>query len=202
MKPDVDGAMRYAVRRLQDSMPAGLYYHDVRHTRDVVVPATAEIALAEGVSDEDLLLLLTAAWFHDLGYMEARAGHEAVSARLSAEVLPGFGYSPAQVSRVGALILATEITRPPQDLLGMILADADLDSLGRPDFPDWSDRLRREMAANGQIFTDREWALRQGDFLARHQYHTPSARARRAAGVARNLQDLTDRLNGPVGLRG
>ena len=196
MNADLDGAMRYALDRLQNAMPAGLIYHDVRHTRDVVVPATAEIARAEGVTGEDLLLLLTAAWFHDLGYAETRAGHEAVSARLAAEVLPGFGYSPAQVSRVLALILSTEIARSPQDLLGMILVDADLDGLGSADFPDWSDRLRHEMAAYGQIFTDRQWVVRQCDFLARHLYFTPSARARRAAGIAKNLQGLTDWLNG------
>ena len=43
-------------------------YHSVAHTKDVVKAAT-RIAKAEGVEGDELTLLLTAAWFHDSGYI-------------------------------------------------------------------------------------------------------------------------------------
>lgn len=196
MDADFRGASLFALRRLQDGLPPGLHYHDVRHTRDVVVPAAAALSRREGLSAEDSMLVLTAAWFHDLGFAETRLGHEAVGARLASEVLPGLGYRPGQVARVCATILATAMPQAPQDRLGMVLADADLDTLGSPDFPVWSGRLRRELAATGEVHSDAGWWQAQRDVLLRHAYFTPAARARRDGGKRRNLDRLARRLAG------
>lgn len=193
MAADFDRAKHFALDWLQ-RLPPSLYYHDVRHTRDVVVPTTAELAKTEGVKGEDLLLLLTAAWYHDLGYAETRAGHELAGARLAGEVLPDFGYAPMQLTQIQALILSSEPSHPPKDHLGRILVDADLDTLGRPDFPDWSNRLYRELIAHGDALSALEWTRRQRDFLARHSYFTSAAKARRSAGLAKNLKYLQDML--------
>ena len=39
-------------------------------------------------------------------------------------------YGPAEVSRIQEIIMATEVPQKPADMLGEILADADLDVLG------------------------------------------------------------------------
>jgi uncharacterized protein len=197
MDADLDKARDFAADLLLRGMPAGLHYHDIRHTRDVV-QASAELAQSEGVSDGEYRVLLTAGWFHDLGYSETRDGHEAVSARLAGEVLPGFGYGPRDVARICTLILATRMPHAPRDLGSMILVDADLDTLGRSDFPEWSDRLRRELAAQGQHYSLRDWHLRQHEFLSRHRYFTAAQRTRRNKGLAQNRQDLAGLLSGPV----
>ena len=190
MAADIGRTEAYATDLLLHAMPAGLAYHDIGHTRDVVVAASAELARIEGVSGPDLLELLTAAWFHDLGYVETRDGHEAVSARLAGDVLPGFGYAPDAVARIQRLILATRMPHAPADLGAMILVDADLDTLGRADYPEWRDRLRAELAAFGQEYAPRDWYRRQHDFLSAHRYFTAAQRARRAQGLARNRRAL------------
>ena len=53
--------------KLEKELPQNLYYHNVKHTVDVVTQVEL-IGLGEGVADEELLLLKTAALFHDTGH--------------------------------------------------------------------------------------------------------------------------------------
>jgi uncharacterized protein len=107
--PDFERARQYALERLERELAASLTYHSLAHTRDEVVPATERLAAMEGVTGEPLLLLRTAAYFHDLGFVERRSGHEVASAQIAEQVLPGFGYSLAQIQAIRGMILATEI---------------------------------------------------------------------------------------------
>lgn len=194
-KFDFDKAKQYALRRLGNELSPGLYYHGLFHTRNNIIPAIQFLAAGEGVQGEDLDLLLTAAWFHDIGFVETRAGHEAAGARIVAEVLPGFGYTPHQIQAIQAIIMATVLPQSPATLLEQIMADADLDVLGRADFMEWNNNLRRELAYFGQDFTDEQWLTSQLKFLDSHTYFTGAARARREAGQAKNALDLRKRID-------
>jgi uncharacterized protein len=177
--PDVARACAYALSRLERELPPALCYHSVAHTRDDVAIAVERLAAAEGVVGEALLLLRTAAHFHDLGFVEAREQHEARGARIAAAALPGFGYQPEQVALVEGMIMATRLPQMPRTLLERILADADLDVFGRDDFLAVNACLRKELAIAGSTVSDREWYSGQINFLRAHQYWTAGARALR-----------------------
>ncbi len=183
-------AKRYALDRLEQELPSYLFYHGISHTREDVVPAVENLAALEGIHGTSLSLLLTAAWFHDLGYVEQARHHELISARIAVQVLPGFGYTAKQVETVRWAILATALPQSPQNLLEEILTDADLDVLGRDDFMRSNDNLRRELAFFGQEFSDLEWYTRQLKFLEDHAYFTASAKSLRDAGQWNNIQVL------------
>jgi uncharacterized protein len=87
-------------------------------------------------------LLMTAAWFHDLGFSEKYTQNEVIGTRIAAEVLPEFGYNSDHIKQVRKIIMATKMPQQPQSLAGAILADADLDMLGRADFMTSADQLR------------------------------------------------------------
>ena len=187
-------AKQYALQRLKTELLPGLYYHSLKHTTNDVVPATEKLAEDEGINGESLDLLLTAAWFHDLGFIEARDGHEAIGARIASEVLPGLGFRNEQIQTVRNIIMATVLPQSPQTILDRIMADADLDVLGRDDFMLHNGNLRRELAAFGQEFSDLQWFSDQLRFLETHAYFTVSARALRDAGQARNVTELKKTL--------
>ena len=190
-------ARLYALKRLERELSPGLLYHGLAHSRDDVVPAAERLADGEGIRGEALYLLLTAAWFHDLGFIEQRADHEMASARLAAEILPSLGYGAAQIQTIQGIVLATVVPQAPATILENIMADADLDVLGREDFMRRNDHLRRELAFFGQEFTDAEWWAGQLQFVLSHTYFTASACALRDAGKLRNiaaLQQLLTRL--------
>lgn len=183
-------AKQYAENRLLRELSPKLVYHSIAHTRDEVVPAAEILAEREGVRGKSLLLLRTAAWFHDLGYTESAVHHELIGARMATEVLPSFGYSSDDVEVVKWAILATALPQAPNNLLEQILTDADLDVLGRDDFMKRSDDLRRELTSLGKGFTDEEWFSGQVKFVENHTYFTSSARALRDIQQQKNIDEL------------
>ena len=180
--PDFLQARWYAVQRLEQELPAVLTYHCLAHTLQGVVPAVERLATLEGVNGQNLLFLRTAAYYHDLGFVERSDGHEAISARLASEVLPRFGYNPAQIEFIRGMILATRYPFEPHTHLESIMVDADLDVLGRDDFWTRNHALRIEREALvGQRSTDEEWYSGQLAFLRAHRYLTASAQSLRVA---------------------
>ena len=194
-RQNFEQAKQYALQRLEKELSPGLYYHGLRHTTEDVVPATEKFAEGEGIKGESLDLLLTATWFHDLGFIEVRTGHEVIGARIASEILPGFGFTEEQVQIVKGIIMATVVPQSPLTILEQIMADADLDVLGRDDFMLRNDNLRRELAFFGQEFTDTQWFSGQLKFVEIHTYFTASARTLRDAGQAKNVVIMKQKLD-------
>jgi hypothetical protein len=71
--------------------------------------------------------------------------HEAISCQIAEEILVQFDYSPEQIQKIKGMIMATRIPQTPTNHLEEILADADLDYLGRDDFEEISERLFKEL---------------------------------------------------------
>jgi uncharacterized protein len=188
--PDFERARQYALERLERGLPASLTYHCLAHTQDDVVPAVERLAALEGVDGEDLLLLRTAAYYHDLGFVEQPAGHEATSVRIAAEVLPRFGYSPAQIEVIGGIILATRIPHKPHTHLEEIMADADVDLFGRDDFWLLNRALRAELETLGWPMMDEAWYDSQLALLQAHRYFTAGARTLRQELKQRHIEEL------------
>ena len=183
-QPDFERAKEYALKRLEKELPPDLLYHNLEHTRDIVVPAVERLAAMEGIEGEALLLLRTAAYYHDLGFVEHREQHEETSVRIASKVLPQWGYSPDQLDVIERIILATRVPQRPNSLLERVMADADLDVLGGEKFWEINRALRAELAAFGETMTDEQWYQIQLDFMRQHQYFTEAARKSR--GVKKN----------------
>ena len=167
-QPDFEAARQYALNRLQRELSPLVTYHSLAHTRDEVAPAADQFAALEGVIGEDLLLLRTAACYHDIGYVEQHHDHEEGSAHIGAKVLPGFGYSPAQIEVIAGIIRATRLPQEPHTLLEQIMADADLNVLGQADYVPCNAALREELAAFGFAITDAQWYGSQLQFIRDH----------------------------------
>lgn len=187
---DFERAIQYAIQRLERELSPQLRYHGVDHTRSDVVQAAGLLAEMEGVDAEARRLVLTAAWFHDIGFIYQVANHEAVSAEVAEKVLPECGYSAAEVDTVRRAILITKIPQSPTTLLEKIVADADLNVLGREDFMHRNGHLREELAFLGNHYTDLEWYTAQLAFVEQHRFFTPSAVLRWNFGKMQNILQL------------
>jgi len=187
-------AKAYALQRLERELPAALTYHSLAHTRDDVAPATLWLAAIAGVSGEQRMLLHTAAYYHDIGFVLQRADHEMIGARIAAETLPSFGYSPAQIEIIHGMIMATRLPQSPRNLLEQLLADADLDALGRTDFITRNQALRDELAAYGAHWDDLGWCREQLYFLEAHHYWTDAAQQVRGEQKRRNVELILEMI--------
>ena len=81
-----------------------------------------------------------------------------------------------------------------RDKLEQIICDADLDYLGRDDFHEIADRLRRELKEHGKINSDRQWDEMQVAFLNMHKYFTETSINTRQAKKMQNLEEVKAKL--------
>lgn len=160
--------------KLDKELPEQLTYHNAEHTRDVI-KAASWLAGSEGVSEADKELLLTAALFHDSGYLENRREHEATSCRIAKEYLPAYRFSAEETEKICGMIMATRLPQSPRNMLEQILCDADLDYLGRDDFFVLSLNLFCELQTAGLVKNELEWDRQQVGFMSEHRYFSPSA---------------------------
>ncbi len=164
--------------KLEKELPDYLFYHNVKHTVDVVTEVEL-IGWGEGCSDEEILLLKTAGLFHDAGHTIAYDNHEFHSTVLAREFLPKFSYTKEHVDRICEIIMATKLPPKPTNLLEEIICDSDLDYLGRSDFIPVSNTLYEELKAQNKIGTLNDWNKIQVKFISGHQYFTNTARSLR-----------------------
>ena len=184
---DVERAKEYVVRYLSVGLNTAFHYHDLSHTLDVF-ESSARIGKLEKIHSEDLILLETAALFHDIGMTKQYDDHETASEGIARSVLPGFGYNPEAIEKICKLIMATKMPVSPFSLPEQILCDADLDYLGRNDFFMRSFQLQMEWQHFGVLCTDTVgWLRYEADFLSRHEFNTKSAHATRDTGKQKNL---------------
>ena len=159
---------------LETKLPSNLFYHNVKHTIDVVTEVEL-IGWAEGVSEEEILLLKLAALFHDAGHTISYQDHEYHSTVMAREKLASYDFTPEQIEIVCRLIMATKMPPDPKDILEAIMCDSDLDYLGRVDFIPVSNTLYKELKEYQMVGTWREWNKLQLKFISNHQYFTKTA---------------------------
>ncbi len=186
-------AERHIMKVLEEQLSPKLHYHSIKHTKDVV-KSIERLALLEGVTDEGLFLLKSAATYHDAGFIESYDNNEPIGARLAEEILPNYGYSKEHIDIIKQLIYVTAIPHKPNNHLEEIICDADLDYLGREDFHEIADKLRVELREYGKITSDRKWDEIQVAFLTNHKYFTETAIKTRNIRKAKHLEEIKERL--------
>ncbi len=184
----------FMIDKLRTALPSYLIYHDVQHTKNVIA-AAEKIAAVERVDGEELVLLKTAALFHDAGFLRHHDEHEKISCDVARKYLPDFDYSEQQIDRICLTIMATRLPQKPHDKMGEILCDADLFYLGGNEYEPYAEKLFLELKKTGATTTEPEWLLKQAEFLSTHRYFTKSVREERDANKQKNLKGIQDRLH-------
>ncbi len=159
---------------LEHNLPKNLYYHNVKHTIDVITEVEL-IGWAEGISEEELLVLKIAALFHDAGHIINYENHEYHSAVMAREKMASYDFPEEYIDQVCKLIMATKLPPRPNNILEQIMCDSDLDYLGRTDFLPISNNLYEELKERNLIDSFNDWNKRQLDFIKNHQYFTKTA---------------------------
>lgn len=180
---------QYILQKLKKDLPPHIHYHTIDHTLDVYDRANY-IASRERIYGLDLKLLLIAALYHDAGYLKQSEDHEQISCQMVRTDLPIFNYSIDEIEKICTLIMATKIPQNPKSHLEEIMADADLDYLGRDDFFTIGDKLYLEFLELGKITTREQWNIIQINFLQQHHFFTTTTIKLRQTTKEKNLKIL------------
>jgi uncharacterized protein len=189
---------QYITELFRDELPDGIKYHNADHTLHPtkgVVAVANNIAISENISEHDRELLITAAYFHDTGYIRKYDKNEPIAARMAGRILKLIGYKPKEIEKIQKMILSTDLEREPKTHVEKILCDADLDSLGREDFFKLDGKLREGRRARGiDVSNDAKWYRSTLEMIKKHRYYTESQKKLREKGKQKNIKMLVDKL--------
>ena len=179
------------LKDLTEKLPGHLTYHCLEHTIDVANVCNQYIDYYM-IAERPARLIRIAAVAHDYGYIFGPKEHEE---RSIVEIRPMLGeYSDSEIEVIEGLIRATKVPQKPRNLYEEILADADLDYLGRDDYDQLSEGLRKEFLHFGVIQNEQDWLEIQIKFLENHKFHTSWAKMHRSDAKQRVIQKLRDAL--------
>jgi len=173
---------------MRDKLPDYLTYHSIDHIIDVANVCNEYIKYYE-ISDADAKLIRIAAISHDLGFVASPKEHEE---RIILQIRPLLIdiLDDSEIEIINGMIRATKVPQQPKTFFEEILADADLDYLGRDDYDVLSHGLYKEMIHYDMIKTDMELLNIQINFLENHRYHTSFAKEHRMAKKVKKLKAL------------
>jgi predicted metal-dependent HD superfamily phosphohydrolase len=169
-----------------------LFYHNFFHTLDVVkaVEIIGEMAVRNNkISPEQKPLIKIAAAWHDAEQSLGRNKSEDESAKMVKRAMETEGvFTPEEIEETVRLVLATRIyfdekgimkQRTTEDYATLIIADADLSSLGMKTCAYWEraiNLLRETKTSRKLTFEEiKKFASRQVDFISNHLFLTPEA---------------------------
>jgi adenylate cyclase len=179
---------------LEKNLPPNLYYHNVKHTVDVVTEVEL-IGWAERLNEEEILQLKIAALFHDAGHIVDYKHHEHHGTLLAKQILPRYNISTPKIDTICRLIMATQLPPNPKDKMEEVICDSDLDYLGRTDFIPVSNTLFSELKDRQMVGSWQDWNEMQLGFIKKHQYFTKTARNLREVNKQQQIERLKQILS-------
>ena len=170
-----------------------LLYHNFEHTRKVADHAK-EIALFYKLRDEQLFIVVSSAWFHDIGYIfSGPQEHEQEGVRLMKDFLTDIISVPTLIEEIEQCIMATKRVADPVSMAEKIICDADTYHFGTTEFKQTDPLIKKEIELQtGSVQT--AWISDAIKMLRNHQFYTSYCKEQLDAGKERNIAWLQSML--------
>lgn len=179
------------MEKLKKELPVNLYFHNAARVREIYNLVDL-FGRAEELTDEENLIVRTAALLHDIGYIGSYDSHEENSIKFARELLVQFKYSQDQIDKVVELIEATMRLRKPKNKMEEILIDADMNYLSRADFVSLNDLYFMELLERGKVESKEIWNKEQIVLLSNHKYYTKVANVLRDVSPELQIENLIE----------
>ena len=187
-------ASAFVYELLRERLPETVLFHNYRYTVDVA-NSVRQIGQKAGLEDDELQLVILAAWFHNTGFTEGTEGHVDASVRIAAGFLEAHEVGDEDIATVASLIRVAHSEDEPETEAERVMQDAARAYLGRKKFFLYSDRLREEKRLLGEAdYDDREWAEQQLKELTGVPFRTKYAKKKYGERRRQNLKQVQRRL--------
>ncbi|QGY44043.1 HD domain-containing protein [Maribellus comscasis] len=186
----VNEAGTFIKQFLEENLPEKFTFHNLEHTKYVVEKAEY-IGKNVGLSEEEILLVKIAAWFHDIGYAIDIKNHERVGAEKAEDFLRSKGVGQTRIEMVKNCILSTQIEAQPETLMEKVICDADLSHLTEEDYFDRIEKMRQEWKNHSyKKVSKRKFYEKSAEFFQKYSYHTDFAKKELAPKKQKNLERI------------
>ncbi|KGE15947.1 HD domain-containing protein [Sphingobacterium deserti] len=170
-------------------------FHNISHIYDVV-KAADEIADFYKLAKEYRFILKSAAFFHDVGYIQdGPKDHEVKSAMIANRFFEPFSLPAHTLNSIENCIMATRNKQHPTTFLEAIMCDADLLHFGKEKFEELNLNMYAEITKLRKFKLDEGvWAAISLNFLEQHRFHTDYVRSTYDFGKQKNIKALKNKL--------
>ena len=190
----LNDAAVFVANLLQKETPEKYFYHTLEHTKNVVENAVL-IGTGERLSEEEMVVLRIAAWFHDTGYVKTYHGHEAESAKIADNFLTQQNVDSEFRTKVSTCILATTYPQNAGCLTEEVLCDADLLHLGQENYFELAAKLFQEQKNAGiRKMSKAEFQKNSVQFFEEHSFYTGYCKNTLNETKAKNLEQLKEKI--------
>ena len=154
------------------------------------------IGSSENLNEDEMNILLTSAWFHDLGYINKYQGHEEESIAIATNFLKLKKVDKDIIDLVSECILATTLPQKPTNKIAEALCDADMMHLGMENYFELAEKLRQELK-NSDIrkLKKLEFEKESAIVFKRHSFFTNYCRGEITKIKEENFELLMDSIN-------
>jgi len=168
------------LQMFETDQASGLSFNNANMVKSIC-SQTDLLSRAEKIEDEDFVTLKLAAILLLTGYIFDYHNPSAESIKTAEDLLPKHGFEKSKVEIVKNLI-SNSFSNRIDSVQDRILHDARYDYLGRVDYPDLTEKLRKEISEKGRNYSDKEWTELQTSLLKEHSFLTKTAK------MLRNIQ--------------
>ena len=184
---------QYVTALFDDNKDPSLIFHNLDHTKSVV-ERTKEIAGHYYLSENDMLAVFVAAWFHDTGYLFTQPEqHEEKSVELMKEFMTPYTNDEKLLEMIADCIMATKSPRRHDTLLKQIICDADTYHLGTKEFNSTNKNVWEEYNTKGTVLSEKEWAVKTITLLKEHEFYTKYCKDLLQKGKQKNMKKLKNK---------
>ncbi len=168
-----------------------LKYHDIIHT-EYVAGMADRIGKNSGLNQEELQIVIVAAWFHDSGFVSRSDGHEEESQNIARKFLSSKEMPEEFIDKVLICIEATKMPQNPGDnLLAQVVCDADMAYLSEDFYMGRTALLRKEWNHESETkISKKSYYQETVDLFKNHKYHTDYGGKELSSGKAKNFKLL------------
>jgi predicted metal-dependent HD superfamily phosphohydrolase len=180
------------IRELYEKeMPESLKYHDIEHT-EYVANQAERVGKRSGLSQEELQIVIIAAWFHDSGFVSRSDGHEEESQKIARKFLSSKEIPEDFIEKVLICIGATKMPQNPGDnILAQVVCDADMAYLSEDFYMQRTALLRKEWNHESKTKLSRKTYYQETvDLFNNHRYYTEYGNNEFSPGKANNFKLL------------
>lgn len=172
-----------------------LVYHAIDHTWQIVKNAEI-IGASENLNEEEMNILLTSAWFHDIGYTNKYQEHEEESIAIATKFLKLKKVDKDIIDLVAECILATTLPQKPANKIAEVLCDADMMHLGMENYFELAEKLRQELKKSDiRRLKKLEFEKESAIVFKGHSFFTNYCRGEIMKTKEKNFELLKDSIN-------
>ncbi|MFO7924940.1 MAG: adenylate/guanylate cyclase domain-containing protein [Bacteroidales bacterium] len=178
------------IKRMEEELPVTLQFHDQKYCIELLTQCELLFS-AEKLSDEEQLLVRTAALFDCMSYSKGYKERSKYIDQLTRENLPGNHYNEKQIIKICKLINLPFFYPEARSLPEKVLSDARLAFIGKNNFNDSVNRLYEEMKSYGITESKKEFTEMFAGFLKSFHFYTLTAQKLVEVPVENQINVLT-----------